>query len=138
MCLWRCWWLIVCRCLVCVWVCVCWPRHSIITTKKHRETRKQTQTNTNNKTPKPTHLLELELLDARLVGRDRRALDADVVLQDRLGRLDRHAVVGRVAVGQPQVEVLDVEVEVGVDLYIVLIVCLFFCVDCLLFLVCIV
>ncbi len=40
------------------------------------------------------HLLQLELFDARLVRRDGRALDADVVLEDRLGRLDRHPVIG--------------------------------------------
>jgi hypothetical protein len=61
------------------------------------------------------HLLQLELLHARLIRGDRRALDAHVVLLDGLGRLDRHPVVGRVAVGQAQVEVLDLEVEVGED-----------------------
>ena len=40
------------------------------------------------------HLLQLELFDARLVRRDGRALDADIVLEDRLGRLDRHPVIG--------------------------------------------
>jgi hypothetical protein len=40
------------------------------------------------------HLPQLELFDARLVRRDGRALDADVVLEDRLGRLDRHPVIG--------------------------------------------
>ena len=40
------------------------------------------------------HLLQLELLDAGLVGRDRRALDADLVLDDRLGRCDSHLVIG--------------------------------------------
>ncbi len=40
------------------------------------------------------HLLELELDHARLVRRDRRALDADLVLEDRLRRCDRHLVVG--------------------------------------------
>ena len=40
------------------------------------------------------HLLLLELLHARLVRRDGRTLDADVVLEDRLGRLDHHLVVG--------------------------------------------
>lgn len=61
------------------------------------------------------HLLQLELLDARLVGRDRRALDADAVLQDGVGGVDRHLVVGGVAVREPQVVVLDGEVEVGED-----------------------
>src|SRR6266850_2459494 len=40
------------------------------------------------------HLLQLELLHACLVRRDGRALDADVVLKDRLGRLDRYLVIG--------------------------------------------
>ena len=40
------------------------------------------------------HLLEVELLDPRLVGRDRRALDADLVLEDSLGSFDCHFVVG--------------------------------------------
>ena len=41
--------------------------------------------------------LEAELLDARLVGRDRRALHADAVLLDRVGRVDGDLVVGLVA-----------------------------------------
>jgi hypothetical protein len=40
------------------------------------------------------HLLQLELFHARFVRRDRRALDADVVLEDCFGRLDRHTVIG--------------------------------------------
>lgn len=61
------------------------------------------------------HLLEPKLLDARLVRRDRRALDADAVLEDGVGRVNRHLVVGRVAVRQAEVVVLDGEVEVGED-----------------------
>jgi len=61
------------------------------------------------------HLLEPKLLDARLVGRDRRALDADAVLEDRVGRVDGDLVVGRVAVRQAEVVVLDGKVEVGQD-----------------------
>ena len=61
------------------------------------------------------HLLEAELLDARLVGRDRGALDADAVLLDGVGRVDRDLVVGRVAVLDAEVVVLEVDVEVGVD-----------------------
>ena len=38
------------------------------------------------------HLLELELLDARLVRRDGRALDTHTVLLDGLGRLDGNLV----------------------------------------------
>ena len=40
------------------------------------------------------HLLELELLYACFVRRDGRALDTDVVLEDRLCRFDRHLVTG--------------------------------------------
>ena len=61
------------------------------------------------------HLLELELLDAGLVRRDRRALDADAVFQDRVGGIDRDLVVGGVAVRKAQVVVLDGEVEVRED-----------------------
>ncbi|GMA36355.1 hypothetical protein GCM10025876_25590 [Demequina litorisediminis] len=43
------------------------------------------------------HLLETELLHARLVGRDGRALHADVVLLDRVRGVDGDLVIGRVA-----------------------------------------
>ena len=52
------------------------------------------------------HLLQAELLDPRLVGRDRRALDADAVLLDRVRGVDRDLVLGRVAALDPEVEVL--------------------------------
>ena len=58
------------------------------------------------------HLLQAELLDPGLVGRDRRALDADAVLLDRVGRVDRDLVVGCVAVLDAEVVVLEVDVEV--------------------------
>src|SRR6185312_743308 len=51
----------------------------------------------------------------RLVGGDRRALHTDPVLLDRFGGFDRHAVVGRIAVLDPEVVVLQVDVEVGKD-----------------------
>ena len=60
------------------------------------------------------HLLQAELLDARLVRRDRRALDADAVLLDGVRRVDRDLVVGRVAVLDAEVVVLEVDVEVRV------------------------
>ena len=50
------------------------------------------------------HLLEAELFDPRLVGGDGRAFDADVVRLDRLGRLDRDLVLGRVPVLNAEVE----------------------------------
>ena len=43
------------------------------------------------------HLLEAELLDPRLVRRDRRALDADAVLLDRVRGVNRDLVLGLVA-----------------------------------------
>src|SRR3984957_9238214 len=61
------------------------------------------------------HLLQRELLHARLVGRDRRALDADAVLFDRVRGVDCDLIVGRVAVLDAQVVVLQVDVEVGQD-----------------------
>jgi hypothetical protein len=61
------------------------------------------------------HALEAELLDPRLVRRDRRALDADAVLLDRVGGVDGDLVVGLVAVLDAEVVVLEVDVEVRVD-----------------------
>ena len=40
------------------------------------------------------HLLQLEFFHALFVWRDGRALDADIVLEDRLGRLDRYFIIG--------------------------------------------
>ena len=61
------------------------------------------------------HLLQLEFLDALLVGRDRRAFDADAVLLDGVGGVDRHLVVGRVAVLDAEVVIVQVDVEIGMD-----------------------
>ena len=61
------------------------------------------------------HLLELEFFDARFVGRDGRAFDADAVLLDRVGGVDGDLVVGRVAVLDAEVEVFEVDVEIGMD-----------------------
>jgi hypothetical protein len=63
----------------------------------------------------PPHLLQAELLDPRLVRGDRRALDADAVLLDRVRRVHRDLVVGRVPVLDRQVVVPQVDVEVRVD-----------------------
>ena len=61
------------------------------------------------------HLLEVEFLDPRLVRRDRRAFDADAMLLDRIGRIDRDLVVGRVAILDRQVVIEQVDVEIGQD-----------------------
>lgn len=61
------------------------------------------------------HLLEFELLDSRLIGGDGGALDADLAVFDGLGSIEGDLVVSLVPVLHAQVEVLDVEVEVGVD-----------------------
>ena len=61
------------------------------------------------------HLLQVELLHTRLIGRDRGALDADLVFLDRLGRVDGDLVVGLIAVLDAQVVVLQVNVQEGKD-----------------------
>ena len=61
------------------------------------------------------HLLELEFFNALLVRSDGGALDADAVLLDGLCGVQSDLVVGLVAVGQAQVVVLEVDVQVGVD-----------------------
>ena len=61
------------------------------------------------------HLLEIELLHARLVGRDGGALHGDAVLLGRLRRIDRHLVAGRVAMLDAQVIILQVDLEIGKD-----------------------
>src|SRR5690606_32255049 len=61
------------------------------------------------------HLLEVELLHARFVGRDRRALDGDAVLLRRVRRIDRDLIVRLVAALDPEVEVLQVDLEVRED-----------------------
>ena len=61
------------------------------------------------------HLLEAEFLDALLVWRDRGAFDADADLLDGVGRVDGHLVVGGVTVLDAEVEIHQVDVEIGVD-----------------------
>lgn len=60
-------------------------------------------------------LLQLELLHTLLVRRDGGALDTNTVLLDGLSGLDRDAIIGLVAVLEPQVVVLEVNVQVRVD-----------------------
>ncbi len=56
-------------------------------------------------------LLEAELLDARCIGVDGGTFHPDAVFPDRLGRLGGDAVVGRVAIGQREVETDEIDVE---------------------------
>lgn len=50
------------------------------------------------------HLFQVELLHTLLVRGDRGALDADVVLLDRVRTVDRHLIAGRIAILDAQVE----------------------------------
>jgi hypothetical protein len=62
------------------------------------------------------HLLEAEFLDARLVGGDGGALDADAVLLDRVGGVDGDLVVGASRFSMPRDRSsFRVDVEVGQD-----------------------
>jgi hypothetical protein len=61
------------------------------------------------------HFLQPELRNARFVGRDGGALDADAVLLDGVGRVDRHLVGGLVAILDRQVVIVEVHIEVGVN-----------------------
>ena len=58
------------------------------------------------------HLLEAEFFDPRLIRCDGGALDTDAVLLDGVRRVDRHPVVGGVAMFDAQVVVVEVDVEV--------------------------
>ena len=59
------------------------------------------------------HLLELELLDSRLIGRDGGALDSNFTLFDGLCGFDGDLVVGGIAVLDAEIEIEDVEIEEG-------------------------
>src|SRR5436190_16445503 len=52
---------------------------------------------------------------ARLVGRDGRALHADAMLADGVGRVDGDLIAGRVAMLDPEIEVLEIDIEVRKD-----------------------
>jgi len=61
------------------------------------------------------HFFESEFFDARFVGGDGCAFDADSVLVDGVGSVDGDLVVGFVAALDAEVVVFDVDVEVGKD-----------------------
>ena len=61
------------------------------------------------------HLLEAEFFDTAFIGGDGGAFDADAVLFDRVGGIDGHLIVGRIAVFDAEVVILKIDVEVGVD-----------------------
>jgi len=61
------------------------------------------------------HLLEVEFLHARLVGRDGRALHADAELLDRVGGIDGDLVLRLVALLDAEVVIPEVDVEIGQD-----------------------
>ncbi len=61
------------------------------------------------------HLLEAELLDARLVRGDGGAFDADMFALDGLRRVDGHLIVGGVAVFDAQIVIIQIHVEVRQD-----------------------
>ena len=63
-------------------------------------------------------MLEVEFFDAVFVGRDGRALDADAVLLDGLGGFDRDPVLGLVPVLEPEIVVLQIDLEVGQDQFL--------------------
>lgn len=63
---------------------------------------------------KPT-LLKVELLDSSLVGRNGSALNTNRVLLDRLRRINCNLIICLVSVFQPQIIVLQVDVQVRMD-----------------------
>src|SRR3546814_19168924 len=61
------------------------------------------------------HVLEAEFLHAALVRRDGGALDADAVLEDRVGAVDGDLVVGLVAGFDAEIVIDQVDVQVRQD-----------------------
>ena len=60
-------------------------------------------------------MLELELLHSGFVGRDGGAFDADAVFLDGFRGVEGDLVVCFVSVGEAEVVVFQVDIEVGVD-----------------------
>ena len=61
------------------------------------------------------HLLQMEFFDAGFVRRDGGAFDAHAHALDRFRRIDRHLVVGLVAVLDAEVVIFQLDVEIGQD-----------------------
>jgi hypothetical protein len=61
------------------------------------------------------HALEAEFGDPRLIRRDRGTLYADTVLGDRIGRIDRHLVIGLIAIFDAEVIVFQIDVQIRKD-----------------------
>ena len=64
------------------------------------------------------HLFQFEFLDSGFVGGDGGTLDADFALLDGLSCIHGDLVVGLISVLHPQIEVLDVKIEEGVDEFV--------------------
>ncbi len=61
------------------------------------------------------HLLEAELLNAGLIRRDGRTFDTDTVFLDRIRGVDRDLVIGFVARFDAEIEVFQIDIEIGVN-----------------------
>ena len=64
------------------------------------------------------HLLEMEFFHARFVGRDGGAFDADAEFFDGFGRVDGDLVVGLVAVLDAEIVIVQLDIEIGKDQFI--------------------
>ena len=64
------------------------------------------------------HLLEIEFLDARFIRRNRCALHGDTVLLGRHRRIDRHLIVGRIAMFHAQIVVLKIDIKIRKDKFL--------------------
>ena len=64
------------------------------------------------------HLFEVELFDSGLIGSDGGTLDTNFALFDGVGGIDGDLIVGGISVFDTEIEVLDVEIEEGVDEFV--------------------
>ena len=61
------------------------------------------------------HLFQVKLFHSRLIGRDRRTFNPDGILLNGSGGLQGDLIVGLVTVGEAEIIVLEIDVEVRVD-----------------------